>query len=995
MKAKKILASILSLAMVLGSISLTALADDAVNVAKIGDEGYASLDAALDAALKDGIKEVEITVTDDVAFSTKVANFDKVTFTGTNREQTIDLSINAAFNTNVELVFNNLTVSRLDSDWLYHYFYVTGGLSYNNCKMVGLFNVTAQDTDFIGCDFYNDDTFGDGNYSIWLYNCFEGVEVNITNCTFDVYERAIKMYGDGYTGSMTLNISNTEFESRTVDKTVVEMAYDKSTGTGSMDLNIVESTASGFGAPEHIDGDANAWFNVEGTDTVSTVKVDSEVVYTDVVPTGSITPGYTSQRSIWGEGGGNANESLVVKLYCNEDVIATASLNNIDGIIDGDVYVTWSIPLGGSNDGYWNVEWKEGYPNINAQPTSVEMVIDGVSVATNNVRLNGPDDLNKIVAATADSNGMINGYYTSLDVAFDAAVEAAADVTVTILEDVDLTHVDWAPVSISHPAGLVTVEGNNKTITGLNDMLFSGTWAGNSGLIINDLTIDNSTIVHDKDDSAGNIGVGAFIGYPQASETITLNNCHLTNSIVEGGHWTGGLIGMAGGYSGNDGPVFMNLVITDCSVENSVINGKGSVGGIIGHASCSAWTQVTIEDTEVKDNKITSTGDSAVKAGAVCGTVGAAGQPTTADGETKVGGHSINAVVTGNTVTSNGTKITTVYGRQGTATGTLEITGGTYDSNPISENDKWAAPADGYEIKQNTDGTYGVSLSLPTADVTDIPQTELEEKGAPDLTFALKFAAVEPTEAQLEKYKDWYADFELTVNKKATFNAGGEADGYLAGEYGTYGWISVPFEDVTLEAGDSLKIMEYAASLMGQPGLKITYNDVVTSVKIFNCGIYFTDEFIAKNPDLEVTLSLNMYNPEDETEKYTIGDTYKFSPFTCEWTAVTDSGYYMNGTNKEGLMRWLFLASINGTADAVGIEYQGATQNTQVFCDTVITDGDVVFYGDVSGFTKSAATKDHYSARGFVKSGSTTNYSDIVINTPNWDRELDYKGGNE
>ena len=299
--------------------------------------------------------------------------------------------------------------------------------------------------------------------------------------------------------------------------------------------------------------------------------------------------------------------------------------------------------------------------------------------------------------------------YTSLQEALNAAAAGTGNVTVSILDDIDLTNVDWNPVTVSAPGyPVVTVNGNNKTITGLNDMLFAGTWAGKSGLIINELTIKDSNIVNDENDSIGTVGVGAFIGYPQASATITLNNCHLVNSTVKGGHWTGGLIGMAGGYNGNDGPVFMNLTITGCSVTDSTITGKGSAGGIIGHGSCAAWTNVVIEDTTVSGNTITSTGTDTNKAGAVMGTIGAAGQSTTANGETKTGGATVSATVSNNIVTSNGTPITTIYGRQGTETGMLYVTGGTYDNYPIEENVTYAQPKEGYEIVQNTDNTYGV-----------------------------------------------------------------------------------------------------------------------------------------------------------------------------------------------------------------------------------------------------------------------------------------------
>ena len=299
--------------------------------------------------------------------------------------------------------------------------------------------------------------------------------------------------------------------------------------------------------------------------------------------------------------------------------------------------------------------------------------------------------------------------YTTLQKALDAAVAGTGNVTVEIIKDIDLTNVDWNPVTVSGPGyPLVTIEGNSKTITGLNDMLFAGTWAGGSGLIINNLTIANSNIVNDKDDTIGTVGVGAFIGYPQASETITLNNCHLKDSHVEGGHWTGGLIGIAGGYSGDDGPVFMNLTITGCSVTGSTITGKGSAGGVIAHGTNDPWTNLSIESTTVSGNNVISTGSSTNKAGTIMGTIGAAGQPTTVNGVTHTGGATVSAIVADNTVTSGGTTITTIYGRQGTPTGMLELNGGSYDKYPIEEGVTYAAPAEGYKIEENGNGTYGV-----------------------------------------------------------------------------------------------------------------------------------------------------------------------------------------------------------------------------------------------------------------------------------------------
>lgn len=67
--------------------------------------------------------------------------------------------------------------------------------------------------------------------------------------------------------------------------------------------------------------------------------------------------------------------------------------------------------------------------------------------------------------------------YSSLQAALNTASGMSGEVTVEILADIDLANVDWSPVTVSGPGyPVVTVNGNNKTITGLNNMLFAGTW---------------------------------------------------------------------------------------------------------------------------------------------------------------------------------------------------------------------------------------------------------------------------------------------------------------------------------------------------------------------------------------------------------------------------------------------------------------------------------------------------------------------------------------
>lgn len=236
------------------------------------------------------------------------------------------------------------------------------------------------------------------------------------------------------------------------------------------------------------------------------------------------------------------------------------------------------------------------------------------------------------------------------------------------------------PISVdgSQGNGTLTINGNGHTIVGLNAPLVANTWAGKSNCIIKGLTLENANIVVDENDANGNVGVGAFIGQPCASQIITLENCNLVNSTVKGGHWAGGLIGVSGGYNGTDGPVFENVTIKNCSVTDSTIESKGSVGAIIGHAAWDNATRVDITGCTVTGNTVKSTGSSNDKAGSLMGTVGCAGSNQVNSAlkpHAEPGVFVTNCTVNDNTVTSNTTTITEVYGRQGSTGGKLVVDG--------------------------------------------------------------------------------------------------------------------------------------------------------------------------------------------------------------------------------------------------------------------------------------------------------------------------------
>ena len=205
-----------------------------------------------------------------------------------------------------------------------------------------------------------------------------------------------------------------------------------------------------------------------------------------------------------------------------------------------------------------------------------------------------------------------NAYYATLADAF-AAANKTGDTVIELLDDINMTGKNWTPVSVdgNHGQGVITLNGNGKTITGLSAPLFAGGFAGKSGIVIKDLTIAGADI----NDTTNNQGIGAFINCVDSMTRIELDNCHLKNSkiVSTGGARVGGLIGWTSGYNNqNDGPVDTKVTLTNCSVENVTIEAKGSVGGLIGHAGANPATYHTITGCTVKDStlKCTETGKS-------------------------------------------------------------------------------------------------------------------------------------------------------------------------------------------------------------------------------------------------------------------------------------------------------------------------------------------------------------------------------------------------
>lgn len=107
--------------------------------------------------------------------------------------------------------------------------------------------------------------------------------------------------------------------------------------------------------------------------------------------------------------------------------------------------------------------------------------------------------------------------------------------------------------------------------------MFAGGFAGKSGIVINNLTLENVNLNDTGSEYAGT-GFGAFICAVDSMPTISLTNCHVKGGTIEStsGARVGGLIGWTSGYNKpTDGPVDTKVTLTNCSVENVTIEAEG------------------------------------------------------------------------------------------------------------------------------------------------------------------------------------------------------------------------------------------------------------------------------------------------------------------------------------------------------------------------------------------------------------------------------------
>jgi len=243
--------------------------------------------------------------------------------------------------------------------------------------------------------------------------------------------------------------------------------------------------------------------------------------------------------------------------------------------------------------------------------------------------------------------------------------------------------------------------------------------------------------------------------------------------------------------------------------------------------------------------------------------------------------------------------------------------------------------------------TADALLGKPQAEVSKLPAMTLTEEehnyrvydgsltfgtGDRPLEIVMNFKAKDTLEEAIAGgYSKWLTDFYLTVT--GLENGSITADNsYLAGNYGTFGWIVIPTDDFVIEDGVTYPIVSnYDATL--------NYKDICKSVQNFTAAIHIAPEIIKANPGIQVKLELKMTNPDNKEDFLVIGEpaVYTAEDLLPANLSFTDDSVIVKNLTVAGT---LVLASYDAQGVLAGVKLIDVTEDQAInIADTEIAAG--------------------------------------------------------
>lgn len=655
---KKLLSLIVTLSMILASIPVFATGE-AKNEIIMQASDYASLQAAIDAAtakpgnyeivLSPGVnsEDVDIHQTEGVNITLK-GDKENTVFMGT-----VHIYGHSRYNKAETLTFDSVLFKTEEGDR--HYFIEQMALSKDTNRRYP-HNITVRNCDFEAIDAAENDAVAvamRSGYNITIEDttasgfdtffwCYSGVEDIIVKNVEIIGEKGIYLHSsddvvvedvtieaDGYgIAASASQKRNVKIESCDITAKYPIVVYDATSnyqleinGTNNFVAENEVGTWCAISTEAYKPGDMiEPETQPEDSKVVVTVN-DSTLDMSGVVggykapATGSNSCAYTKEVDgyvrVWGEGGGNASQSYELKLYSGEELIATTTLNNVGGIINGDVYVTWNFFYPTSNDEYWTTVWEEGHPNSKDHPTHVDLIIDGTVVDTTEAKMSGADDLNPVVweelggvkkavtglagTGTEEDPYLINNidelnwFRDDVNGVHGERNQYSGEF-VKLTADIDLDGINWLPIGNAtgdHGSFRGIFDGDNHTIKNLYIRSQNGHlgFFARTGGYGEGITPTVKNIVFENVDVSTEVtnhwttGHGDYIGsvIANAGGETYIDNVHVKGYVyVNGCAYVGGIVGH--GYPN----------ITNSSVKaeegSYVHSGYWCAGGIIGYA---------------------------------------------------------------------------------------------------------------------------------------------------------------------------------------------------------------------------------------------------------------------------------------------------------------------------------------------------------------------------------------------------------------------------
>ena len=389
-------------------------------------------------------------------------------------------------------------------------------------------------------------------------------------------------------------------------------------------------------------------------------------------------------------------------------------------------------------------------------------------------------------------------------------------------------------------------------------------------------SIENVKVVGVNINAPKATGVGAIVGYDYYSPALKVENCIVDDANITAAAYAGGLVGYASS----------KIAMNNNTIEDVTVSATASVGAVAGiMLGGGSATDNTVKNVTLTANGALWANSSAAVAGTITGgavtvsnttveNVTANGadarlvggilveKPTTeiAKVQAQIGDKFYTTLQAAATAAKENETVTLIADVEATEALNINCALDLNGHSLMATVAPTALP-EGYAALPNLDGKYVIGAQ-PTATVNDLGATTVAAGdymvyGSGDnsedmpLSFVMQFLADQTEEdMKASPYAEWYGDFVLTFT--GLENGEFTADGcYLAGHYGSFGWVKVPVDGMVIEDGARYPVMLGVG--MGQK-----YDYICSSVQDFKCALYLTPEILAANPNIEVKLELGV-----------------------------------------------------------------------------------------------------------------------------------------